>query len=263
MKYVVRNGIWESNSSSAHSIVVTKDKRKVDPSKLVWNTNDDYDRMDCVYLENKGKLRLWDIYEGYGRYPFRLLMSFEDKLKYAMCEYLGYLYEDDPEWDKWYKEFESIAYEMIPGFKGFDIDTKEEDLYLDQDGNDIMHKDLIYSGWDRKNNRAEYCYIDKNGKEHPAIFNEEEYMEMPNIGTIDHQSAGMLKNFIKDKGITLRDFLINKKYIVVVAGDEYDDFPQLLGSGLINTDFIMEIYDKSGEDVEYEEWLKENRDEES
>ena len=242
MKRVIRRNIYETNSSSAHSLIVTKNDRHVDPEKIVWDNTKEFDRDDNIYLGRDGELSLYNIEYGFGRAPFTMLTSFEDKLKYAMCEYLGYLYPDDPEWDKLYGEFEEICRDTIPGFKGFDIHKKDIDIYLDQNGDHIMQKDLHYDHWNKEEERAEYYYIDDDGSKHPAIFDTEDYMEMDAIGTIDHQSAGMLKGFINKKGITLKEFLTNKKYIVVIDGDEYCDFPRYLHSGLIDINFITEIY---------------------
>ena len=258
---VVRKGCFETNSSSAHAVITTKNDAHINRKKLVWSTSDDSG--ECLFLYSDGKWDLRNIGEGFGRWPFRMLTTFEEKFKYAMCEYLGCLYEDDPEWQRGYDEFKRIASEEVPGFTDFRISTKEIDIYVDQDGNDILQKDLHYDHYNEEERRSEYYYLDAEGNKKPAVFNEDYYLEMPNIGMIDHQSAGLLKNFLSDKGISLQEFLTNKKYVIVVDGDEYEDFDRYLKAGLINKDFIEEIYDRSGEDVEWEDWKKENANEES
>lgn len=251
-----RKKTFETNSSSAHVICVTKTDRYVTPEDLIYDMNKF--SKEAIYLSG-GKWRLYDIDDGYGRYPFQILIRFEDKFKYAMCEFLGRLYEDDPEWQKWYDEFEALAYELIPGFCGFDICTKDEDIYLDINGNPILHRNLIYDGW--FDGKSHYTYKDENGEKHPAILDEENYYEYPNIGMIDHQSAGLLKNFLKDKKISLKEFLTNKKYYIVVDGDEYCAWESYKEIENFNPDATVEEYTKSGEDVEYLEWLKEQEDE--
>ena len=261
MKRAIRGGCFETNSSSQHSIVVTKNDAHIKPEELEPDFNkDDAYSDEWLYVHN-GKLWLNNIDEGYGRSPFMILTTFEEKLRYAMCEYLGHLYEDDPQWNIIYGSFKKIVKELVPEFNDFKIDTKDVDLYLDKDGNDILIKDLHYDHWDSEEKHPEYYYIDKDGNKQSAIFNEEEYMEMPNIGMIDHQSSGLLRNFIKDKGISLKEFLTNKKYAIVVDGDEYCDFDRYMRRGFIDKSFITEIYDKSN-DSEYLEWLKEEDDEE-
>lgn len=252
MKKVIRQLTFETNSSSQHCIVVTKNDVHVDPDNILWDPYEERNDYDTVYFSN-GKWGLRNIDDGYGRYPFQFLITFEDKFKYAMCEYLGHMYIDDPEWDRIYNKFKKIAKETIPGFEDFYIYTKDVDNYLDEDGNSIPHKDLHYDYYNNREHRSEYFYFDKDGNRVRAIFDEETYIEMPNIGSIDHQSAGLLKNFIKDKNITLKEFLTNKKYVIVVDGDEYCEFDKLLNSGFINKDFIVNIYSgRSNEDVEFE-----------
>ena len=263
MKKTIRQLAFETNSSSQHCIVVTKNDAHVNPDIILWDPYEERNDYDVVYLSN-GKWSLHNIDDGYGRYPFRFMTTFEDKFKYAMCEYLGHLYIDDPEWDRIYNEFKEIAKEIIPGFEDFHIYTKDVDNYLDEDGNSIPHKDLYYEYYndiEHREHRNVYYYIDKDGNKAPAILDEENYIEMPNIGSIDHQSAGLLKNFIKDRNITLKEFLTNKKYVIVVDGDEYCEFDKLLNSGFINKDFIVDIYSgRSDEDIKFEKWKKEHED---
>lgn len=240
MKRVIRKDVFETNSSSQHSICITKNDSHIDPDKIVWDINKEFDNVDNVFLDRDGKWWLRNIEYGYGRHPLMILTSFEEKFKYAMCEYLGYLYEDDPQWQERYDEFKKIAAKQIPGFKDFRTNTKEIDIYLDLDGNDIMQKDLHYDYYNKDAGRIECYYIDKNGNKQPATFDEENYLEMPNIGNIDHQSSGLLIEFIKAHDINLEEFLTNKRYVVIVTGDEYDDWERLKSSGIIDMNFIIE-----------------------
>ena len=256
MKKMIRRGCFETNSSSAHVIVVTKKDEHINPDTIIWNRNAENMSNDTVYLNVNGTWSLSDIDDGFGRWPFQMLTTFEEKFKYAMCEFLGYLYGDDPEFDRIYNEFEAIAKKYIPGCKGLHVHTREMDLYLDKDGNEILHKDLKYDGYDEKNHREIYYYLDSDGNKQPAVFDEDNYYEYPNIGMIDHQSAGLLKNFLKDKKISLEEFLTNKKYVVCIDGDEYMAWDAIKKTGFINLDFISEEYNTSGEDVEFKEWLE-------
>lgn len=256
---VIRNSCFETNSSSMHSIVVTKNDIHVTTEDLISNN----DNPEHIYISEKGEMSFWSINDGYGRSPFELLATFRDKLQYAMCEFLGYKYVDDPEFNEIYGEFFAIAQELIPNLQQFYIMDKEVDIYLDENGNDIPQKDLIYDGFDFENNRGIYVYKDDNGEKHEATLDEEYCMSTPDIGRIDHQSAGILRNFIKSHGITLKEFLTNKKYIIVIDGDEYDTFGTLKNSGLINLDNIVEEYNDSNDGLIYLKWKKEHEDEES
>ena len=250
MKQVIRRNCFETNSSSMHSIVVTKNNTHLIPTELIAK---DYDYTDeTIYIDDKGRMHLWRIGEGFGRGPFEILTTFKDKLKYAMCEYLGYLYPDDPEYDEYYDMFKDLCREIVPEFVDFDIRKIDLDIYLDSDGNPIRHRDLEWEDFDESKNDV-YSYVDKDGNKKIAVLSKSDYYEYPNIGCIDHQSMGLLKNFLKDKNITLKEFLTNKKYIIVIDGDEYDYWIRYKKSGIINTAFIVEEYDKYGEDIQFKE----------
>ena len=59
-------------------------------------------------------------------------------------------------------------------------------------------------------------------------------------GDIDHQSVGVLKNFLACNHVNLRDFLTQDKYMVVIDGDEYCIFDDLVQSGIVNDEIIKE-----------------------
>ena len=256
MKRKFRRGCFETNSSSMHSILITKNDTHIKPEEFShdFKSNDPYPD-DYIYMYN-GKWNLHDAGDGYGRSPFQLLTTFEEKFKYALCEFCGSYYGDEDEFYDEYKKFEDLARKIIPGCKTLNIHKKDVDIYLDKDGNEIKYKNLHYDNWNEKEDHAEYYYIDENGEKQSAIFDEENYLEVPAIGMIDHQSSGLLKNFLKTKGITLEEFLTNKKYVVVIDSDEICEFDKYLRSNLINKDFISEIF---GHDPEWEEY----KDEES
>ena len=260
MKYVMRESIWETNSSSMHSVVVTQNDVHIKPEEFSYRYDEHDDCDNSIYIHN-GKWSLYgDVADGYGRSPFQILTSFEDKFKYALCEYCGYFYGDEDEFVEAYNMLVETAKKIVPGLEDIDIYTRDVDIYLDEDGNQLKHKELEYVGWDEKNDRSLYTYTDKNGNVHDAVMDEENYLEVPAIGMVDHQSMGMLKNFIKDKGITLEEFLTNKRYAVVIDSDELCVWDKYKKTGLINLNFIIQEYDVSGDDIEYLDWLKEQEE---
>lgn len=254
-KRIIRTGCFETNSSSMHSIVITKNDCHIDPEKIVYDRDKEYND-ETIYLSD-GCWHLREISDGFGRYPFQLLTTMEDKFKYAMCEYLGCYYGDEDEFDDNYNMFLELAKEIIPGFEEFYIYTHEVEIYHDQDGNELKHSQLKYDGWDGEKKEYIYTYKDKDGNTHPAILSDE-YYEVPRIGSIDHQSSGLLRNFLKDKNISLKEFLTNKRYVVVIDGDEICDWIRYKKSGLINMDFIIEEYGESNDDKEWAEYVKEH-----
>lgn len=255
MKKVIRKNCFETNSSSAHSIVVTKNDTHVRPEEFSY----DYDGWNNEYLfvSKDGIWHLWNTSDGFGRHPFQVLTTFKEKFRYTLSEYLGWKYCDEDDYDETLDKLLSIATEIIPNCKKVELDTRREDIYLDENGNPIKHRDLIYDFYDRETNTDHYCYEDKDGVKHKAVKDEENEYEYPAIGSIDHQSNGILTNFLKVNNISLKEFLTNKKYVIVVDGDEYFDFSKLLRSGLIDKDFITEIYGHHGLDMDWVEQLRE------
>ena len=67
-------------------------------------------------------------------------------------------------------------------------------------------------------------------------------------GNGDYDQYGYAQNYgyfgktLKDKNISLKEFLTNNKYVVVVDGDEYQELEKLFDSKLINTREIQEIF---------------------
>ena len=72
----IRRGTFETNSSSMHSLVITKNKNVTTLEKLE----------EDIYIPNNGKLSIYDSDElYYDRAPFRMLMTPFDKLKYLVA----------------------------------------------------------------------------------------------------------------------------------------------------------------------------------
>lgn len=255
MKRVIRKNIFESNSSSSHVIAITKNDSHITLEELTTSEINGEYNCNYVYL-GKGKLWLYDIEYGYGR-EFDILTTFVDKLQYAMCEYLGDLYGDERKFADMMDVFTAIVKDVIPGFKEFDIRKVEKDIYLDTSGNKIPHNRLKYQFGEYDSNHNwvnHYTYVDADGNEKEAILDDNHILEVENIGLIDHQSVGMLTNFIKDKGITLKEFLTNKKYVIIIDSDETTHWPKLKQSGMFDLSTIIEEYSKSYEDIEYLRW---------
>lgn len=72
-------------------------------------------------------------------------------------------------------------------------------------------------------------------------------------GYIDHQSMGLLQNFLRSHRVSLEEFLTNSKYVVWIDGDEYCIKEQLFESGLLHAEDFEEV--KAGmtnDDLEWE-----------
>ena len=189
----IRHNVFETNSSSSHSLVITTDNKHYTREEI----NDEF------YLTKEGKVRLWESSLEFYRSPFDILATFKDKLRYAIASSNGNLVD----------ECRKICREYIDGFTDFEFDTKD---YV----------------WDSE--VKDYVEADE---------------PVPNYGgTDDYEIEGWLKKY----NVSLEEFLNNKRYIVVVDGDEYNTWLHIKDSGLVNTTKI--IHDSR---VEYEAKWKE------
>lgn len=184
----IRRNVFETNSSSSHSLVITTDDEHMTREEI----NSEF------HLRKDGLLWLSESYLEFYRYPFDMLATFRGKLRYAIASSKGNLVD----------ECRKICKEYIDGFTDFEFDTKDY----------IWNSEV-----------KDYVEADE---------------PVPNYGgTDDYEIEGWLKKY----NVSLEEFLTNKRYIVVVDGDEYNTWLHIKDSGLINTTKI--IHDSR---VEYE-----------
>jgi hypothetical protein len=121
MKRVIRRGVFETNSSSMHSIVVTK-------NDVVKKGYFDYYSSPC----NKKISLTWSDDIEFERSPFEILATAIEKFYYAVASFLGgATYEhllDDNEPDEYLKEmmasFDSLASSIFEDCNGVDYPDK-------------------------------------------------------------------------------------------------------------------------------------------
>lgn len=178
MKRQIRNGVFETNSSSMHSLVVKKES--------CYYTEDEL-RTDIYF--NEGVWDIWDADElRFGRTPFRSLATFESKVRYAIASMCGY----NKDRVEKFKEIKKLVTEIIP--ECTDIGLPEC----------FDYGDTVIS----------YGSVDEN----------------------------ILSPFLTKENISLKEFLTNKKYVVIVDGDEYCIWESLKDAGLIDSDKIEKEY---------------------
>lgn len=261
MKYQIRKSVWESNSSSMHSLVVTKKNSNVrmtqEEIRDEFYLNEDWykdrhknDEKEIVEIDP------WD--NEFGRSPFDVLVTFRDKLAYAVAEYCGnnYSIKSYLEADKTFEDvFESLLIRLIgcdevkwgkTDYRHFEIYTDGGD-YLDE-VEEVPYEKLVYVDNPEKEGLTEddlvgRCYrnTDKDGRKI-----EDAWFDVPDFGSIDHQSAGLLKRFLKDNNLSLEDYLIRKDIVVVITGDEYSTLSDMFECGLINKDSIVLQFPRRG-----------------
>ena len=232
MKIQVRQSCYETNSSSQHSLVVTKDSRHYSRKEID-------EELDFL----KWTDGVWDIYEfdmNFGRTPFRIISSFKDKWLY-MCAALVHEYKDDI-----YNELERLAFKYINQLEKISL-PKVQCSFANKDSDKFEKEDLEYllkhgkteeelktclQELETKWNLPKIKYWESNG-----YFE----FELPYIGYCE--DYGELSKFLKEKDLSLEEFLTNKKYIIIQDGDEYCYWDDAKDSGLINKDIIDYEYE--------------------
>ena len=176
----IRNGVFETNSSSMHSLVIKKNSEYYTYEEMI----------DELWL-HKG---VWDIWDNeritFGRSPFGCLTTFESKVRYAIASLCGW-YSDAEEK---FKEIEQLVTEIVP------------------ECHEIKLPKVWYYGDDE--DHISYGCVDED----------------------------VLTPFLEKEGITLKEFLTNKRYVVIVDGDEYCIWKSMKAAGIIDMDEIEKEY---------------------
>lgn len=181
MKRQIRSGVFETNSSSMHSLVVKKEDGYYADNELRRH----------LWLSNDGVWKIWDDDEiTFGRHPFRCLGTFESKVRYAIASLCAW-HDDKVEQ---FENIECIVKEVIPECARIELPK------------------VSYS-WD-ENDKISYGSVDED----------------------------ILSSFLKNENISLKEFLTNKRYVVIVDGDEYCIWNDLKNSGLVNNSEIEKEY---------------------
>ena len=196
----LRRNVFETNSSSSHSISIRKEGKYI--------TAEELDKMFSWRVRDDGKLLIWGSDLEFGRSPFEVLANFYDKLRFAIAS-LGCN-------DEKREELETVMYELIPGLQTIDYPTQRD--------------------WNTNKKKTYYGYI-------------------------DHQSLGLLQNFLESHNISIKEFLTNSRYVVWIDGDEYNVKEDLFDSGLCHKEDFVEVdAGYSDNDLEWEEYKKEHPD---
>lgn len=233
MKRQIRRNVFETNSSSMHSLTVMKRNDKYTPEEI----------LDTLYLckdiETGEDSCVWEPWEHdmqFGRSPFRALGTFTDKWLYA-CASLVHEYNDDV-----YKELVTLAMKYIPNLKKIKLPMTSENI---ADKDDKAHKDNDYYQNHGKTENELREYLTQKEEDWGI---EIEYwktskgwwcFDKPYTGYVDED---ILSGFLEKEGITLEEYLTNKKYVVIQDGDEYCEYENFKKTGLINTSIIDHEY---------------------
>lgn len=213
MKRQIRRSVFETNSSSMHSLVIIKNNKHFSKKEVQEDFYLNKDGLQDIYAE--------DLY--YGRSPFKILASVKDKALYAlasMCNYKN---------DAVYNEICEAIRSYIPEFQGFDLDFGCE-----------IYDAKYYSENLIKKYYGEGNYVKKGA--HWICWGYK-------TGGVDED---ILSGFLKKEKITITEFIKNKRFIVIVDGDEFCIYKDMKKTGLINQAVIEKEYTPG-------DWMEENK----
>lgn len=257
MKYQIRKGCFESNSSSMHSLVVTKKNANVRMTREEIRA--EY-YLDASWMKERvkkvGKEILHiDVCGGndFDRSPFTVLSSFSEKLLYAIAEYCGsnHTIQSYIEAEERFNEMFVPLLIRLTGCDEVEYCKTSTDcfaIYSDVGGEymdeveEVGYPDLVVAGYKDDIPKDDKIFgVYKNVAENGRPI-EEAYFDVPDYGSIDHQSKGLLTGFLKSNNLSLEDYLTRKDIVVIITGDEYSTFSNMILCGLIDVNNIVTQY---------------------
>lgn len=114
MKLTIRKGMFETNSSSMHSIIITKN-------------NDSYD--EKKFKVYKGILRFFEDELEFSREPFQFLNTWHGKVAYAIASYCQEYEKDSEEAKEFISELEAIIKKYVKDFDHIELPDPEDTWY--------------------------------------------------------------------------------------------------------------------------------------
>lgn len=194
MKQTIRINTFETNSSSMHSLVVVKNPKPYKNDETLYAHGDN--TFDLFWCDSQ------DGY--YERYPFRIMRTPLDKLRYYVAHYVGACGKVD----------------LIPKI----IDFISCQTNVPKDKIKINIDDHFYWNNDDEKDNAElnYGYAGSNDTGEDVF------------------------TYIENNNISMEEFVLNPKYVVIIDGDEYQEFKKLFESNILDANSFE--YISSGTD---------------
>lgn len=242
----IRQGVFETNSSSMHSIAIRKQ----------GGVNEEF--FGNVH-NSTGYFWVFGAVNYYERYPFRALTTMLDKALYAiasMSPSFGDWYKrgtwDETDLPNFVKEVYTIIQKYLKEFKGFDFNTEWKPMYIIPDN--VMVKDYalasasFFLNTDKEvryeciDDEKDHYYVEDEDGTHIPLKLNGEYVEVIDFGYVDHQSAGLFGDFLHSHDITLEEFLSDSRYVIFIDGDEHYYVDGFIKSGLFHNEDFEEIF---------------------
>lgn len=257
----IRQGIFETNSSSMHSIAIRKqssvDFEEIKKQDDHWKSMVEYFKSCGREADCEGVGYKW-VMEGdnsFQRYPFRALTSLFDKALYVIASKEGYntkCYSDakgkaiEENLPDIVKEIYGIIRKYIPTFKGFEFPCKwNPRLTVKDDESGVIYTP---ADWEvhcefgkRSRDENKYYLQNKNEKRIPLMMSSKDLIGVLDFGDIDRQSSGLFEYFMNTHNVSLEEFLTDSRYVIFIDGDEYGYVNQFIDSGLFHKDDFEEI----------------------
>lgn len=225
MKIQVRGSVFETNSSSMHSIAIVK------PENLKAPAADYYGwQLTSEWLKPEAPVEICrnDDSLTFDRWPFQILSTMFEKAQYAVASYGT---------DEKFDEISKICKEKT----GHTLKRpcKQDRIYYittglteEQIENEEIPKDHILDycdvTWDPV--KQDLYRVNKKGN---RIYDIDFlWNTVVDYGSIDHQSIGTLQAFLGKHKITLEEFLTNPQYVVIIDGDEYCAWSKMFEAGI-------------------------------
>ena len=163
----IRSSVFETNSSSSHSLVITTDNEHYTKEEMMSN----------IYMHKDGTIHIWSEDLEFYRSPFDILTTFYGKARYAIAASNGNLVAD----------VQAIFCKYIDGFTNFVFDQiyksyDDDEMVTDYGGTD----DYLIEGWLKKYNISLEEFL--TNKRYVVICDGDEYFvwnQLKNSGVID------------------------------------------------------------------------------
>ena len=239
MYSIVRPNTFETNSSSMHSLVVTKKSRPYD----------NYDKM-LGYYPSYTEYELFGCCDTYrfGRHPFEVLSTPKDKLRYYVAHYIGY-------------KSDTSKIDEVKDFISKVTNLPKEHIKITATEDKWSGDEEETYGWAGINDTGEdvFDYIERNNisleefildPRYTVIIDGDEYQEFKKLflkglmdfSNIEYISSG--KHFWLDDIETFSLYYINR----LVNDDVYNDLMESLDD--YNNEFIKEIIIEDEDDCD-------------
>ena len=226
MKIQRRNSVFETNSSSMHSIAIVKSEN------LKGTATDYYGHQLTSEWIKPGKdveinspIVLNDDSLDFGRWPFRVLTTMYEKIQYAIAYYGT---------DEKFQEISNICKKYTS--HGLVVPTNREwfKYYTTglNDGDEIPDDHILTPYVDVFYDKQKEEWYRKDENENRIYDIESDLANVIYYGNVDHQSNDMLDNFLDEHKITLEQLLADPKYVIIVDGDEYCAWEKMFEAGI-------------------------------